>query len=119
MSMKAIVITAAFGLSVTVAVAQTTAPLVEECAPPGGVWGTGNQYRSKIQKYSDKTAIYMAQNFATPDPNRWWRSPVFAWTGGTFNNAIGSSNTVTPEGDGYKVAARSYSAHFSCHPAGK
>ena len=112
--------TVLFGLTLALAQPLAAAPLVQECTPPGGVWGTGNAFRSKIQKYADNTAIYMSQNFATPDPNRWFRSPPFPWSGGQFTNGINTQTAVTAEGDGYRVANMgrgSYYAHFSCTPA--
>jgi hypothetical protein len=95
------------------------AALVQECTPPGGLWGPGNTVRSKIQKFADNTAIYMTQNFATPDKDRWYKVAIPV-NGGTFTSGLGTPNTLTPEGDGFKVAAsgrNNYSAHFSCAPA--
>jgi hypothetical protein len=93
------------------------AKVVQVCAPPGGVWGAGNTFRSKIVKFDDQTAVYMTQNVSEPDKNRWWRSPPFAWSGGEFKNYFNSQNTVAPDGDGYRVAQPKYFAHFSCVPA--
>jgi hypothetical protein len=113
-------IAAALLLGLGVARPVAAAPLVQECTPPAGVWGTGNAFRSKIQKYSDNTAIYMSQNVATPDPSRWFRSAPFPWGGGQFTNGLNVPVLVTAEGDGYRVATQgrgSYYAHFSCAAA--
>jgi|ERR1051326_6184630 hypothetical protein len=90
------------------------AKVVQVCTPPGGVWGAGNTFRSKVVKYDDQTAVYMSQNFAQQDKSRWWRSSTFTWSGGTFKNAFNTQETVVPEGDGYKVSETRYFAHFSC-----
>jgi len=88
---------------------------VKECTPPGGNWGPGGNTRSKIRVFPDNTAVYMTQNFATATPNRWWTAR-FPAAGGQFTNSLGSTDVITPEGDGYKVMVQSrtgYSAHFS------
>jgi hypothetical protein len=93
------------------------AKAVQECAPPGGVWGPDNTFRSKIVKYDDQTAIYMSQSASEQDKNRWFRSTPLSWTGGEFKNFYNQRSTVVAEGDGYKVTNYSrstYSAHFAC-----
>ena len=121
MSMRAgsIVITAALCLGLQPAVSQQpkASPLVEECAPPGGVWGAFDKYRGKIQKFADRTAVFLVQNADTPDKDLWRRSPPLSWVGGQFTSGTGIVITITPEGDGYRVYARTYGAHFSCRPA--
>ena len=117
-----IAITAAllFGMSAAMTERTLAAQLVQECAPPGGLWGPGNTIRSKIQKFSDDTVVYMSQNFAAPDKTRWFRSTPLSLSGGQFTNGLGSQSVMVPEGDGYKVTfmgRSNYYAHFSCVPA--
>jgi len=99
--------------------AAQAAKAVQECAPPGGVWGPGDTFRSKIVKFGDKTAVYMSQNVSEQDKNRWFRSTPLSWDGGEFKNFYNLRTTVAPEGDGYKVTnfgRSTYSAHFGCVP---
>jgi hypothetical protein len=120
MSKKAISLTISTLILIGSGVAMAQQPparLVAVCAPPGGLWGSGNGYRGKIEKYADNTMISMGQNFHTDNPNRWGRSPPMPWTGGHYVSPIGVTIDVTPEGDGYRVAAPRYFAHFSCAPA--
>jgi hypothetical protein len=96
------------------------APVTQECAPPGGVWGPGNAYRAKIRKFADNTAVYMSQNFAATNKDRWYMSATFPSSGGQITNGVGVQNSIVPEGDGYKVTAQArsnYSAHFTCAAA--
>src|SRR5258706_16413774 len=106
--------TSCMAMSTGVAQQQTASPIVEECTPPGGVWGSGNQYRGRIEKFADKTAVMQSQNYASPDKSRWLTYPPFPWSGGQYTSAIGIPVTVVPEGDGYKVSGKNYSAHFAC-----
>jgi hypothetical protein len=91
-------------------------PVLEECAPPGGLWGPGNQYRGKIEKHADRTAVMLSQNFSAPDKTQWHTNTPFSWAGGQYMNPLGVPVTVAPEGDGYKVTAKNYFAHFKCTP---
>ncbi len=111
-----IAITAALLFAMGAASSQA-AQLVQECAPPGGVWGPGNTFRSKIEKYSDNTIVYMSQNFSQADKTKWFRSAPLPPTGGPFTNGMGTQSTIVVEGDGYRVNApgrSDYHAHFSC-----
>lgn len=122
MSKRAISVAVAsvFFIGCGVASAQRSpARVVAICAPPGGVWGLGNAYRGKIEKYADNTIVVLNQNIASTNPNRWDRSPAMPWTGGHYESAINVTLNVSPEGDGYKIASPRYSAHFGCvHVAG-
>jgi hypothetical protein len=80
------------------------------------LWGSGNTFRSKIIKFDDNTAVYLTQNASEQDKSKWWRSPPFAWSGGSFKNYFNTDNNVVAEGDGYRVSQPRYFAHFSCVP---
>lgn len=109
-----------FGLGVASAPRAVAAQLVQECAPPGGLWGPGNTFRGKIEKFADTTLIFMSQNFAEPDSTRWFKSTPLSWSGGPFTNGMGRQSVMVSEGDGYKVTfmgRSNYYVHFSCVPA--
>jgi hypothetical protein len=119
--MRALVSWMAIGVALCVGMSsaypqQKTPPVLEECTPPGGLWGAGNQYRGKIEKYADKTAVMLSQNFSAPDKTQWHANTPFPWDGGQYMNPLGIPVSVVPEGDGYKVTAKNYFAHFKCVP---
>ncbi len=119
MSQQAISMTVAsvFFIGCGVAIAQQPAArMVAVCAPPGGVWGPGNAYRGKIEKYADNTMVVMNQNVASAYPNRWDRSPSMPLSGGRYVSTTNVTLNVSADGDGYKITSPRYTAHFSCVP---